>query len=258
MSLSEAEWSAWKRRQVPYDESARHPYTAATLTPKLQTHDVHSHTHTPPQNAQAHATRLASHQRPTSAPTPQHTTRMSVHTSNHKLVTWKGKRTSPIHPHTQAHTPGRSSTTNTTPPHSPNAHHRDHTTPHRAQTTFPSSLGTTHIRTSTPHHTTPHSPMITPSHAPLNGGIIAGDPLQTSFYNRGVNACLSGVFVDDGTRVRCPACASINADRCLYCLRSKSSTTPRMHLSKFAVLAMEAFPHVSKKELVKVKTFIGV
>ena len=63
---------------------------------------------------------------------------------------------------------------------------------------------------------------------------------KSTFLDREVNAIMQGQFVDDHTRSTCPACTTLNAERCSYCLRGKSSTAPRMHLHELGALLIQA------------------
>ena len=64
------------------------------------------------------------------------------------------------------------------------------------------------------------------------------DPRST-FLDREIGAVIQGQYVDDHTRSMCPACTSLHAERCNYCLRGKSSTAPRMHLHELGQLLIQ-------------------
>ena len=59
------------------------------------------------------------------------------------------------------------------------------------------------------------------------------------FFDRDLNAVVSNKFMDDATRVNCPVCSTIAADRCSYCFKSKTSNVARLHMHELAALLLK-------------------
>ena len=55
----------------------------------------------------------------------------------------------------------------------------------------------------------------------------------------------------------CPACASVDTDRCNYCLTHRLDTVPRLQLEKLGGLLLEAEPAISARELLDVVARYG-
>lgn len=73
-----------------------------------------------------------------------------------------------------------------------------------------------------------------------------------AFLFRELNAMDSGIFMDDMTRSNCPVCCTISADTCSFCLKTKFSRVPRMHLKELADRLLEETPSLSTRAMVKV------
>ena len=72
-----------------------------------------------------------------------------------------------------------------------------------------------------------------------------------AYLARELNAMDSGTFMDDLTRSNCPVCSTISADTCSFCLKTKLSKVPRMHLKELADRLLRENPSVTTQEMVK-------
>ena len=58
--------------------------------------------------------------------------------------------------------------------------------------------------------------------------------------------------MDDMTRANCPVCVTVASERCSFCLRSKLSTTSRMHLEELGKRLLDRDPNLSAAALLEV------
>ena len=85
----------------------------------------------------------------------------------------------------------------------------------------------------------------------INTGKRADLTRSKAFLARELNAMDSGTFMDDLTRTNCPVCSTISADTCSFCLKTKLSKVPRMHLKELSDRLLKETPSMTMQEMVK-------